>query len=447
MKKLCLSLLLAACAANVWAWQSTIHTVAGAGGGATGASVAPGVVTGIVADASGNLYISFSSANVVMRLDPTGALTPFAGNGTAGYSGDTGAAASAELNAPLGIALDSSGNLYIADSLNNRVRKVSNGVISTVAGDGATGYGGDGGLATSALVGNPLSVALDAANNLYILQADLTGSFLSNPIEYGPYLRKVSNGMISTIACDYCSSSTLYVWGYQIAADASGNIWFVDQHSNDVIWEISNGAEERVAGTRTGYSGDNGPATSAQLNLPDGVFVDSSGNLYIADTLNNRIRKVDTKGIITTFAGNGTPGFSGDGSAATAAELASPTGVTVDNGGNLYIIDSGNQRIRKVSNGVISTVLGAGAAGSSGDGEFSNKYGIIPFSPQSLWMPLATYTSLSLAANGFCKVSNGIISTVAGNGTQGYSGDNGPAINAELNGPLGLTLDTAGNPL
>ena len=204
------------------------------------------------------------------------------------------------------MAVDSAGNLYIADTGNHRIRKVSGGVISTVAGTGTRGFSGDGGPATSAQLSGPGGLAVDSAGNLYIA-------------EYAR-IRKVSNGVITTIA----GSGT---WG---------------------------------------FSGDNGPATSAQI-IDGGIAVDSAGNLYIADTNNYRVRKI-SNGVITTIAGDGIPGFSGDNGPATSAQLDVPGGVAVDSAGNLYIADEGNNRIRKVANGVITTIAGNGTFGYSGDG-------------------------------------------------------------------------------
>ena len=318
----------------------TIYTVAGNGtlgytgdnGPATSAEIHGPYA--VATDSAGDLYIADSGNNVIRKV-ANGVITTVAGNGTMGYSGDTGPATSAQLDAPYGVAVDSAGNLYIADSANNVIRKVSGGVITTIAGNGTSGYTGDNGPATSAQLFTPSAVALDSAGNLYILD------FGNNVI------RKVS-------------ASSLVI--------------------------------TTVAGTNAtyGFGGDNGPATSAELYGPNGIAVDSAGNLYIADTSNSRIRKVSaSNGVITTFAGNGTPGFAGDGASATSAELNGPWGVAVDSAGNLYIADLGNNRIRKVSGGEITTV--------------------------------------------------------AGNGTAGYSGDGGAAANAELNGPSAIAPDSAGN--
>jgi len=195
-----------------------------------------------------------------------------------------------------------------------------------------------------------------------------------------------------------------------------------------------------------GFSGDNGPATSAQLNSAAqslSVAVDSAGNLYIADSLNNRIRKV-SNGVITTVAGSGTLGFNGDNGPATSAQLSNPLSVAVDSGGNLYIADSGNRRVRKVSNGVITTVAGSGTLGFNGDNgpalsaSFGDIRGIAVDSAGNLYIADSGYSSIR-------KVSNGVITTSAGNGTPGFGGDNGPATSAQLNEPRGVAVDSAGN--
>lgn len=286
----------------------TISTFAGGGlpVNVPGTSASIGVVSGVAVDAAGNVYIASQYGNIVLRLDTvSGLLTLVAGNGTSGLSGDNGPAGNAQLNQPIGIAVDSAGNVYIADGLNSRIRKVSNGVITTVAGGGSLNE--DNVLATEAQLSYPGGVAIDLAGNLYL--TDQTNR-----------VRRVSNGVITTVA---------------------GN------------------------GT-PGFSGDGGPATSAQLYLPAGVALDSAGNLYIAERGNNRIRKV-SNGVITTIAGNGAAGYSGDNGPAVSASLSGPFGVAVDPAGSLYIADTGNNVIRKVSNGTITTIAGDGMVGFAGD--------------------------------------------------------------------------------
>ena len=240
------------------------------------------------------------------RSQTNGIITTVAGDGPQGDSGDGGQATSAQLSNPSGVAVDAAGNLYIADSGNHRIRKVAaNGIITTVAGNGSYGYSGDGGRATSAQLAAPWGVAVDAAGNLYI--ADTNNGVI----------RKVAaSGIITTVA--------------------------------------GNGSH--------GYSGDGGPATSAQLNSPSGVAVDAAGNLYIADYGNYRIRKVATNGIITTVAGN-YYGYSGDGGPATSAQLTFPWGLTVDATGNLYVADLSNNAIRLLK--PIASVLTARASANA----------------------------------------------------------------------------------
>jgi len=371
-----------------------------------------------------------------------------AGNGTDGFSGDNGPATSAELGEPLNVAVDSAGNVYIADFSNNRIRVVSNGVIVTVAGNGTVGFGGDDGPATSAELAGPLGVAVDSAGNVYI--ADF----------YNNRIRRLSGGVITTVAGNGIASSNGDngpATGAQlnlpqsIAVDAAGNLYISDAGSSRV-YKVSNGVITTVAGNGTaGFSGDNGPAAGAQLNLYEsGLAVDSAGNLYIADTLNNRIRKV-ANGVITTVAGNGPLGlggaFSGDNGPAASAELGTPLGIAVDSAGNLYIADSLNGRIREVSNGVITTVAGSGfGIGSGGIGDSGPATSAVLIGPQGV--AVDSHGNLYIADTGnnrIRKVVNGAITTVAGNGMRGFSGDDGPAAGAQLNLPRGVAVDAAGN--
>jgi sugar lactone lactonase YvrE len=309
----------------------TIGTLAGTGtpgfsgdgGLATDATLRnPG---GLAVDASGNLYFADSGNHRVRKVSPTGIISTVAGIGQYGFSGDGGPATNARLDTPWGVAVDASGNLYIADSYNQRIRRVSPaGIISTVAGNGAGGFSGDGGLATNANLKFPMWVAVDGSGNLFITDTN------------NQRIRKVSpSGTISTAA-------------------GTGNL---------------------------GFSGDGGPATSANLNYPSGLAVDGSGNLFIADTNNERVRMVSPSGTISTVAGTGTRGFSGDGGPAVSARLSIPYGLAVDGLGNLFIVDGGNYRVRKVSPlGRISTIAGAGIPGFSGDGGAATDAAINPYS-------------------------------------------------------------------
>jgi streptogramin lyase len=272
-----------------------------------------------------------------------------------GYIGDGGPALSAALVDPEKVAFDKAGNYYIADSSGNRIRKVSKtGKITTVAGTGISGYSGDGGPATSATLWGPYGVAIDSSGNIFFADS-------SNFV-----IRKVdTSGNISTFA-----SNSSFVGLGAMATDSLDNVYVADLGSC-VVWKISPaGAASIVAGVwfSCGYNGDNISATTAELNLPFGMTVDSKGNILIADTYNNRIRKVNSRGIITTVAGDGTCGFSGDGGPATAAQLCHAWGVAVNAAGAVYFADTHNIRIRKVSRGTITTYAGTGASGFNGDG-------------------------------------------------------------------------------
>jgi uncharacterized protein (TIGR03437 family) len=435
--------------------NGTITTVAGNGnrgfsgdgGPATSASISG--PAGVAVDPVGNLYIADTGNNRIRKV-VSGTIMTIAGNKTPGFSGDGGPATSASLNGPFGMAIDSTDALYIADSSNSRVRKVVAGTITTLAGNGNYRFSGDGGPATSASLNLPSGVANDSAGNLYI------ADFLNNRV------RKSSAGTINTVAGSgpSCSISTALVCGvfsgdggpaanaslnqpFGVALDAAGNLYIADA-ANNRVRKVSNGTITTVAGSANpGVSGDGGPATNASLYNPTQVAVDSSGNLYIADLGNNRIRKV-SGGTIMTVAGNQFQGFSGDGVPAAGAALNLPSGVAVDSAGNLYIADTGNQRIRKVSGGIITTVAGNGTRGFSGDG--GPAAGASFNSPTQVAVDSAGNLFIAdLYNNRIRMVSNGTISTIAGNGSQGFSGDGGPPASASLSGPNDVAVDSAGN--
>lgn len=619
-------------AAIAGAQPYTISTFAG-GGSISYAANSPVASYGVACDSLGNVY--FTASNSVLKVNSTGTIAVVAGNGHSGFAGDGGAASAAQLNSPLGITIDVSGNLYVADSGNNRVRKITTtGNITTVAGSGATGTSGDGGLATLALLEKPTSVAVDSAGDLFIGSAskvrevfpngtittlsfsalgvatDTNGNvFLSagptidkmdtqgnitkfatitnsyscvgNPLPTTPDLgamvvdssgnlyvadliqgvvyqvnsnatvtRIAGNGTCTTPGGDggpaasatlgqttglsLDNSGNLYVAAgtirkvspsriitsvtggplslsvpgvtfpqvlpssnFKLATDSSGNVFICDTGYN-VVWElsVSSGSSRIIAGTlaTSGFSGDGGPATTATLWSPHGVAIDTSGNVYIADTQNNRIRRIASNGTISTIAGTGIAGLAGDGGPASAAVLSYPFALGMDLIGNLYVADQSGKRIRKINPaGVISTVgappqlqasaIVALAADSKGnifyadqgnndvgriaaDGTITNIAGdgLVAVRAGNGDGALATSAELNfpsgitIDAQGDVFIADtgdnvvrmiaptGIISTVGGNGRPtSLFGDGGLAVNGELDQPLDVAIDSSGN--
>lgn len=433
----------------------TIQTVAGGGLPdsipATSASLSR--VTWVATDKAGNLYLTLPDHHAVMRVDAAaGVLTRVAGTGSAGFSGDNGPAASAQLanpgaiavdpmgnlfivdgnrvrmvhsgyitsvltnlNGPSGLAVDASGNLYIAETGNNDVLKLSNGKITRIVGTGARGYNGDHINADAAMLNNPQGLAVDPSGRLFIADRD------------NSRIRKVENGMIST-------ATAVISHPWSVAADQSNNVYIASDSGNRVF-RLS-GLISTTAGTGAwGFNGDGGPAQNAWLYAPQGLSVDASGSLYIADTNNFRVRKV-SNGLISTVAGGGAE--AGDGGDAVNAWLYRPTGIALDSTGNLFVADSDNYRVREVSEGIISTIGGAGGPGCGGDGgpalgaelrrtplfhlpgEFQ---GLAFDAAGGLWIADSTCNSVR-------RIAAGTISAVTGG--------------AQFSGPQGIAVDAAG---
>jgi sugar lactone lactonase YvrE len=303
--------------------------------------------------------------------------------------GDGGSATAAVLNDPTGIYIDVHGAIFVAERKHHRIRKIVRGVISTVAGNGRSGFSGDGILALRARLSHP-------------------------------------GGLVG---------------------DRSGNLFFADTLNHRIRRVSLDGIVTTIAGSgKRGFVGDDGFAVKARLKSPTDICLDSSGALYVADFENHRIRRITPDGMITTVAGNGQAGFSGDGGLAIEASLNTPYGVEVDQQDNLYVADSKNHRIRKVSrNGIITTVAGTGVAGFSGDGDLATAAQFN--SPQALFITAAHDIFINDEHNHRIRKvsSSGIIETIAGNGQAAYTGDGGRATQASLNDPEDIWVDTAGN--
>ncbi|HEY6424868.1 MAG TPA: protein kinase [Pseudonocardiaceae bacterium] len=469
----------------------------GDGGPATRAQL--GYPTALAVDDSGNLYISDNANQRVRKVDAAGTITTVAGNGHPGLAGDGGPAAAAELSYPNGLDLDRAGSLYIADSGNNRIRKMDvGGRISTVAGIGIRGFAGDGGPAMTAQLAAPVAVAVDRDGNIHVgdrshrvrkvdqngtittfagtgpaypgdglpaTQASLNGPHFADVDKDGRLyiadsgnhrIRRVEQGgTITTIAGNgrpgYSGDGGLATdaqlnYPGNLVVDPAGNVYIADSENHRVRKVTPDGKITTIAGLGGGsFSGDNGPAKAADLRFPEGLALGSDGSLYVGESGNDRIRRIDPAGIITTVVGDGNRGFAGDGGPAVQAQLYSPTKIDIDGAGDLYIADHSNSRIRRVDPaGKITTVAGNGTMGFAGDGgparaaQLSHVRAVAVDNAGSLYIADTDNNRIRKVDPG------GRITTIAGDGFAGSSGDGGPATAAELNTPLGVSIAATG---
>ncbi len=519
--------------------QFVVSTLAGAAPAPTPASALDSAfpqIDSLTLDSGGNAF--FAAENCVYRLSPDGIVTLVAGTARPGYSGDGGPAVAAQLFNPNGLATDSLGNLFIADTGNARVRRVSpTGIITTIAGTGTPGSSGNNGPAVDSKI-IPRSLAVDSADNLYI--GDISGNTLrkvgrsgiitagySLPIRpwaiafdssgnlliaEGDGLSTLSPGGILTaiaphdgVGC-FLSYSPDAFCPVAVAAERNGSMVVVSSLANTVV-RISSSWVRTVltGGGQPGYSGDDGPPAKARINRPAALAVNEKGNILIGDTLNGRIRII-AGNTIATLAGGGKPGNSPDRAPATSAPLRSPAGVAVDDSGNVYIADTANNRVRKVSaTGLVTTVAGTGVAGYSGDGgpaidaQLNSPEGVAVDNSGHIWiadtrngrirlvtiggniltpaggeppactpgyigdhrcdlpqpaesLPRVTTVAVDTSSNYYFRFEgrirkvtpSGVVSAVAGNGVTGYSGDDGPALLAQVSDIGGFAFDSLG---
>jgi sugar lactone lactonase YvrE len=451
---------------------------------------------GVAVDASGDVFLVDVSNHRLREITPDGIIHTIAGNGVASFTGDGGPAIQATLNSPSAVQVDGAGNIYLIDTL--RIRKITtDGMIQTIVGDGSETYSGDGGPAVAAGI-NPHNFAIDPSGNLYIADFEnslvrlvttdgmintVAGALLFNgdggpaataqfcmpwylamdgsgntyvSDTYNHRVRKIDpTGTVSTYAGTGVINTNIYSGiatvvnianPMGLALGPSGDLYVADYWQCRIDLITPDGMLQLIAGKSCGYSGDGGPATGALLQNPEGLLLDPAGNLYIADSGNNRIRMISPDGTITTIAGTGSAGSGADGIPATQSALNNPEGLAMDGAGNLYIADYGSNRVRMVNpDGIITTVAGNGKAGNATNGK--------PATSQTVTEPTGVAVdsvgNLYITEWGvYCirKVdANGILSTIAGNGQWGYSGDGGPALAAGMAQAMSPILDANGN--
>ncbi|PZF71894.1 T9SS type A sorting domain-containing protein [Taibaiella soli] len=437
----------------------TITTFAGgiAAATGTGTNIGMGGPIGIARDAAGNIYVSDYTDNVVRKLTATGVATVIAGTGIPGAAGDNGPATAAQLNHPWGLAVDASGNVFIADNGNDLIRRVDavTGIITRYAGWGpGNGNSQGGGTATNVDLTSPRGVAVDALGNLYI--SEYGGNRICKVTASNHILTVMVGNEYGTggFSGDGGQADTAMIKNPEmLLLDTAGNLYFGEWNNHRIrVINLASGIINTFAGNGTsGSAGDSGLATAAQLTSPSGLARDANNNIYVCDYATRKIRKIDAgTGIITTVAGNGlmtAPG-SGDGGPALSAQLNDPRGITADAAGNLYISDNGSNRVRMVNatTGIITNVMGNGSTTYGGDGDPANNSVLNTYSPSAVNVDAAGNVYISDAYR-LRKVdaATNIISTIAGNGIQGSSGDGGPATAAQFSNIVGTATDTYGN--
>ncbi len=417
--------------------------------------------TGVAVDAAGNLYIAdWNNQRVRKVWANSGIITTVAGNGSAGFTGDGGLATAASLRDPMSVAIDAGGNLIIADMGNERIRRVqaTTGIITTIAGSGSWGWDGDGGPASDAAMAYPTGVAVapsgdiyfaDSANNRVRRIAAASG-IITTIAGSGTHGHSGDGGpaTLASLRLSGPNTGSISIGSPpSVVVDSSGIVYFSDTFNHRIRRIDGGGTITTIAGNGTkSFSGDGGPATAAALDGPAGVALDGAGNLFIADGDNHRIRRVVlATGVINTFAGS-VPGFSGDGGPAIAAQFLGPVSIALNASGDLFVGDKWNNRVRRIAAGtsIISTCAGTGVR-FSGDGSVATAALIL--GPAAFAIdPAGPITISEYEANRIRRLGpNGSMSTIAGTGVNGFWGDGGPATQAMLVAPGGVALDGGGN--
>ena len=401
----------------------------------------------VAVDTAGNLYLADRENNRVRRIDAAGMVATFAGTGDRGFSGDGGLAVEAQLDRPSAVAVDAAGQVYIADSGNQRIRRVNvGGRIATIAGTGSAGFGGDGMLGTSASLDNPIGLAADAVGNVYVADS---GNQRIRRIDLQGIITTVAGTEEPGYGGDGGAATEALLDGPTgVAADTAGNLYVADHRNQRVRRIDAAGVITTIAGTgESGYGGDGAAATEALLDGPTGVAADTAGNLYVADYRNQRVRRIDAAGVITTVAGTGESGYGGDGAAATEALLDGPFGVAALDPGNVYVAELSNHRVRRIgTGGTITTVAGTGEPfhrgddGSASQAQFSHALGDVAVDVNGNVYVTDSYDHRVRRVD-----AAGRVATFAGSGTAGFQGDGGPAIEAQLSSPGGVAVDATGN--
>ncbi len=425
-----------ACAPTTW------RSTAAIGGAISAVSV--GLVTprGVAVDRHGNVYIADSEAERIRRVDVSGVITVVAGDGTAGHAGDDGPATAARLRHPTDVAVDGLGNLYIADEGNHRIRRVdAAGTITTIAGTGAPGFGGDGGPATGATLRLPNAVTVDGLGNLWV--SDGVNNRIRR-IDVAGTITTIAGNGVAAYGGDGGLALEASIRPWDVAVDADGGVYFADGESHRVRRVDPNGIVRTVAGTGIqGTTRDGWPAIDNPLNFPTSVGLDATGRLLIGQAAG--VVRVEGGGTITRIAGTPDAGFSGDGGPATVARLTTVGGVAADASGALYISDVSNRRLRRVdAGGTITTVAGDGSRGTEAEGALAT--GALLTGPQAI--ALDGTGALFIAEPTQHRVRrvdpNGVITTFAGTSVRGFAGDGGPAAAAQLDFPNGVAVGRDG---